>query len=394
MIGGTVAVERSWLCPTFVLFGRSCSSFHICGLTGLACGAALALSLASTAALSQAVVVFLLASGLLTFLALAMGTKIVTGRESLIYYHHEIAILAVSAGVLAAFDLPVLPYLDITALGLGVFLAFGRCGCLMVGCCHGRPHRWGVRYDAAHAAEGFPDWYVGIRLFPVQVLEAAIVFLIVTGGVLAMVSGSPSGTAWSFYVVSYACVRIWLEELRGDRARPYWVRLSEAQWTSLVLVVAMAFAAGQGRVPAHAWQVGAVMVAAVSLVWIGRRRTPTRAILLARHANEIAAIVKAAPSSGRSIVVRRTSRTFGLSTEVLRNADDGESVLYSISRAEPRLTDGEAAAVARVIRDLAPGETSHELVRGGHDVFHFVVRRVNPPPIAPGPTSGTTDAVA
>ena len=40
----------------------------------------------------------------------------------------------VSAAVLSALDLPVLPYLDLNALWLGVFLTCGRCGCLMVGC--------------------------------------------------------------------------------------------------------------------------------------------------------------------------------------------------------------------------------------------------------------------
>ena len=31
------------------------------------------------------------------------------------------------------------PYLDATALGLGAFLACGRVGCTLAGCCHGRP---------------------------------------------------------------------------------------------------------------------------------------------------------------------------------------------------------------------------------------------------------------
>jgi prolipoprotein diacylglyceryltransferase len=39
---------------------------------------------------------------------------------------------------------PIIPYLDVTILVIGIFLVCGRIGCLMVGCCHGKPHRWGV----------------------------------------------------------------------------------------------------------------------------------------------------------------------------------------------------------------------------------------------------------
>jgi hypothetical protein len=365
--------------PRVRALGRSWSSFHVCGVTGLALGTSLALWLAGPAALSRSVIVVLLGSGVVTFLALAMATKIATGREALVYYHHEIAILAVAAGLLAALDLPVLPYLDVTALGLGVFLACGRCGCLMVGCCHGRPHRWGIRYGAEHAAEGFPDRYVGARLFPIQAVEAVIVAAIVTAGAGAILAGRPAGTAWSIYVVSYAVLRIWLEELRGDGVRPYWRRLSEAQWTSLALIAAVAASAWQGRVPASAWHVAAVVIAACSALAIAVHHGGRRALLQPRHADEIAEIVSAgAARSARDIAVHRTSQTIGVSTQALGPAADGEAVLYSISRADRRLTPDEAATVARFIADVVASGAERELVRGGRDVFHLIVRRARP----------------
>src|SRR5262245_54279095 len=72
-----------------------------------------------------------------TFCALAMTMKILIGREALIYYHHEIAVLSVTAALAALLGAPVLDHLDATALGLGAFLVFGRVGCLFSGCCHG-----------------------------------------------------------------------------------------------------------------------------------------------------------------------------------------------------------------------------------------------------------------
>jgi hypothetical protein len=358
--------------PRIVVLGRSWSSFHICGVTGLALGTSLALTLAAHAGLSRDVVVVLLASGVFTFLALAMATKIVTGRESLVYYHHEVAILSVSAGLLAALELPVLPYLDVTALGLGVFLVCGRCGCLLVGCCHGKPYRWGIRYGPEHAAEGFPSCYVGARLFPVQALEAILVALIVSVGAFAVLLGRPAGTAWSLYIVSYSTARIWLEELRGDGARPYWLRLSEAQWTSLALILAIVAGERQGRLSWSWWHASACAIAALSLLWLAVRRRGRHALLHPQHAGEIAEIVHAAPSTGRGVAVYRTSQTIGVSSQPLGGIN--AAMLYSISRADRGLTAEEAASIATLIVDLAaPAAAAPELMRGGHDVFHLIV---------------------
>ena len=77
--------------------------------------------LAGHTGLSRAIVVGLLAIGVLTFLTLTMATKIVTGTEALVYYHHQVAVLTTSALLLNGLREPVLPYLDVTALGLGGF---------------------------------------------------------------------------------------------------------------------------------------------------------------------------------------------------------------------------------------------------------------------------------
>jgi Prolipoprotein diacylglyceryl transferase len=151
--------------PEVRLLGRVRPAFLVCGYTGLAAAVALALTLVGLRGLSPWVFGGIILTSMATFLALAMATKIVTGREMLIYYHHEVAVMAVAAGYLWLLCRPMLPYLDITLLGVGTFLAFGRVGCLMAGCCHGRPHGWGVRYREEHAAAGFTPCFVGVRLF-------------------------------------------------------------------------------------------------------------------------------------------------------------------------------------------------------------------------------------
>lgn len=291
--------------PSLPLFGRPRSSFRVCGVTGLIAGASLATVLAAQSGLSHAVNALLLATSIVTFLALALLTKAITGREALIYYHHEVAILTVAAAVLSAFGGPVLPYLDLMALGLGTFLAFGRVGCLMVGCCYGEPHRWGVRYGEEHADAGFPARHVGVTLLPVQAFEAGFVLVLVVSGSVLFLLGRPAGTVLSWYVVSYAAARFWLERLRGDEARPYWRGFSEAQWTSLVLISAVGLAEWQGRLPFSPWHAAlgasvplgmAALVLRVRIrVLLKRRR---RAALRARAARRSSRREGSAPARG------------------------------------------------------------------------------------------------
>src|SRR5262249_35858044 len=161
-----------------------------------------------------------------------------------------------------------------------------RGGCLMVGCCHGKPHHWGVRYTEEHAAEGFPDCYVGVRLFPVQVLESLVVLSIIVACSWLFLQGRPAGTVLTTYVVSYSVARIWLEELRGDRARPYWGRFSEAQWTSLLLIVGTVLGEWQGRLPLSEWHIAMCAAAAMSMLVLAANSKSERAVTHPHHASE------------------------------------------------------------------------------------------------------------
>ena len=178
--------------PEVRVYTRSLSAFHICGFTGLALAIIFALTLTIHLDLSLWVIGGIIGIAMLTFLTLAMVTKIITGEEQLIYYHHEIAILIASAVFLKVINHPLLPYLDVTILGVGIFLACGRLGCLMGGCCHGRPHRWGVRYRKEHADAGFTHYYVGVRLFPIQAVESIwVLMLVIVGSIIVLGRQAP-----------------------------------------------------------------------------------------------------------------------------------------------------------------------------------------------------------
>src|SRR5215510_14057762 len=128
--------------PWLQIGDRRWSTYQVYGYTGYALAVLLGIVLTVNQGLLLGVLAGVTLTTALIFFGLAMATKIITGEEQLIYYHHEIAIMAAVALLVWILGQPVLPYLDVTILGIGLFLVFGRIGCLMVGCCHGRPHRW------------------------------------------------------------------------------------------------------------------------------------------------------------------------------------------------------------------------------------------------------------
>jgi hypothetical protein len=83
--------------PYLPILRCNCSSYKVCGYTGLTLAVFLTMTLVTLGGLSHWVIVGIALTGVFTFLALAMATKIITGEEQLIYYHHEIAIMMMTA---------------------------------------------------------------------------------------------------------------------------------------------------------------------------------------------------------------------------------------------------------------------------------------------------------
>jgi prolipoprotein diacylglyceryltransferase len=143
-----------------------------CGLTGFVTGCAFSLGLAAFTGATVAGQLVPVVAGAAAFLVVVWITDAVTGTQSLTFYHDALAVLAVSAAATAALGLPVLAHLDLTAAGLMLLLAWGRIGCTLVGCCHGRPARRGVVYDHSHVRYGLAPHLVGRTLRPVPLYEA------------------------------------------------------------------------------------------------------------------------------------------------------------------------------------------------------------------------------
>src|SRR5574341_964843 len=141
-------------------------AYRTCGVVGFyfAVPAALAAGLLTGSALW--VVLVLSASAALSFFLYAHLRRRIAGRECIVALEHVWFALLAMAAALAALRQPVLPYLDVTAPALAIFVAFGRLGCTFAGCCHGVPSTIGIAYP-----DGVNRRFDGIRLFPVAALE-------------------------------------------------------------------------------------------------------------------------------------------------------------------------------------------------------------------------------
>ncbi len=119
---------------------------------------------------------------------------------------------------------------DLFAPGLALGIAIGRVGCLLNGCCYGRPTNfsWGIE---AH----------GKLVHPTQIYEAIFCFalFIVLWRVRKRIV--KDGRLFKLFLLSYCFFRFWVEFLRGD-AVPGVLNFSMAQF---IACVAFVFLAGE-----------------------------------------------------------------------------------------------------------------------------------------------------
>src|SRR6187431_1375584 len=139
-------------------------------------------------------------------------------RSGGVFYGGLIAAVTVALIYLRRHRLPLWTTTDVFAPGIALGHVVGRMGCLLAGCCFGRPTSvpWAITFTdpVAAANVGTP---LGIPLHPTQLYEAGAEFLIL-GIVLFMEKrgrGFPGRTFWG-YMFLYAVSRFIIEFYRGD----------------------------------------------------------------------------------------------------------------------------------------------------------------------------------
>ena len=357
--------------PTVSLGGRAVSTFQACGLVGFAAALATALVVGAHVGLPLGFVTLLGAAAVAAFFWLALATRAILDEERLVYYHHELAVLVLSALVAGLARQPIGRALDVAVVALGVFLAFGRVGCFAVGCCHGRPHRLGVRYHDDHAAVGFPDALVGVPLVPVQAIESGVVLALTASSAARLWAGAPAGATLATQLVGYALVRFALELWRGDVTRPFVLSLSEAQWLSCALALAVVGGERAGWLPPSRWHGGAAALLALAVVVLALRRArqgSAHRLWSPAHVAEVAAALADRAAVSAPVRVHTTSLGVRLSTTVVDDAG-GRRRLYLLSGIDPP----SARALSSLILRLRPPRGRHELRQRPSGLFQLIV---------------------
>jgi len=158
-------------------------------------------------------------------------------RSGGVFYGGLLAAVPVAIWYVRRHELPTWRVGDLAAPGIALAHAVGRVGCLMAGCCYGRPTElpWGVRFTSAYAADavGVP---LGIPLHPTQLYEAGAELAIFAVLLLTERRGRPyAGRTFWTYVLLYAAARFVIEFYRGD-PRGQLGPLSTSQVVSVGLV--------------------------------------------------------------------------------------------------------------------------------------------------------------
>jgi len=132
--------------------------------------------------------------------------------------------------------IPVRPVLDIIAFISPTIQSFGRVGCFMAGCCHGK-----VCDNALGVTFSHPDTLarpINTPLYPTQLFDIGINLIIIATLLLIRKKKQFEGQLFLIYIVMYGVGRSINEIYRGDEARGFVFNglLSHSQFIAICLI--------------------------------------------------------------------------------------------------------------------------------------------------------------
>lgn len=124
-------------------------------------------------------------------------------------------------------------FMDIYAICVPLFHAFGRIGCFLGGCCYGVESDFGFIVTDNDLVPGL----CGVRRFPISLVECAF-NLIVFALLLYLYKKQKCKNKMIFvYMLTYPVGRFIFEFFRGDLIRGIYFGLSTSQWISIILFI-------------------------------------------------------------------------------------------------------------------------------------------------------------
>jgi phosphatidylglycerol:prolipoprotein diacylglycerol transferase len=157
-------------------------------------------------------------------------------RAGGVFYGGLLAALIVGLLLARRYKLPAWTTADLAAPGIALGHVIGRFGCLLAGCCYGRPTdvAWGITFTdpVAAANVGTP---LGVALHPTQLYDAGAELLILVLLLATERRGRPfPGRTFWLYILLYAISRFIVEIYRGDE-RGMMLGMSTSQFISVIL---------------------------------------------------------------------------------------------------------------------------------------------------------------
>ena len=241
--------------PIFILFGREFSMYAVMSILGLLCGGFFFCQKIrrKTQDDTEAIFFLLVLSGgiligghalygLTNFEKFPLFLNISSFSDFIRVLNEVFGGMIFYGGLIGAYILGTLYvkikrldlqlYMDSAALFAPIFHGFARIGCFFGGCCYGIASKFGF------AASGNTITDIGeICRFPVQLLEAALNFLIALVIYFLVKRENWQGKAFYVYLALYAFIRFFDEFLRGDEIRGFIFGFSTSQFISIFVEI-------------------------------------------------------------------------------------------------------------------------------------------------------------
>ena len=137
-------------------------------------------------------------------------------RSGLVYYGGLIGASAATCIYARLKSLPLWKVADILAPSIALGHVFGRAGCLMTGCCYGKPTDlpWAIHFPAEH-------WTGGVGVHPTQIYESLLNLCLYGGLAWLFARKKFDGQIFAAYLVGYAILRTFVEIFPGDYPKHY-----------------------------------------------------------------------------------------------------------------------------------------------------------------------------
>ena len=366
--------------PKVHLRGRTWNAYSIWYYIGFAFGALLILAITFIRALSPLVAASLIVMSILASILLFKSIDIIGEPYPFLIwarkgvYHYQVVSIVAAMVFLWLIDEPILLYLDVLVIGFAGAQISGRIGCLMVGCCHGRPHPWGVCYGEKHLEAGYRNYLQGARLLPVQLFESIWVLFLIILALRFLFNGYIPGEILAWYVLGYGTGRFFLEFLRADTDRLYFLGFSEAQWTTIIFVCLIVCMELSGVLPFRFWHAGAAVLLVCVMTGVGLKRSlggsSKHLYVHPYHLREVAGLVDwllefatSVPTMSKKHATGYYSGDTSLGLQISLSVSPGRTdaiYRYSLSCQNPTMAVGAAKAVAGFIIQFRHPADAHK----------------------------------